>query len=561
MELSLEQPDRRRLGIAHQKRMVGVAHPTTYALPKLWPSLLLCGLAALWIDLTGIHAEQHADSLLPVLVSLYRWTPFYWGLDRIGMLAPLITLPIKHPLANLLAQDALYIFGSLAGLIMLARYVLRDATYPLVGMLCIAAFVGLTPSYYRFHLLIDTQYGLWLSLGLGGLLLLEANSQGRISLLRRIGAIVLLALAHWCYCTTSLFLGPLVLLRWLFFRGVPAHSRTRMLFAEVAASLASLAFAFAVGLLLMRLSPVSSTNFGTLPIRAWPETACQLLRTTWENLAPQRWPLVCSAATMLGLLLTWRARTWPALLTAWRAGAVLLGAAFLIALFMATRQWVPINSYRIRFLFIPALFTQAALVALAVAACAGRWPRVVARLHVLIGAAFILVAIGGSLGGPSVAKVRSSLTRRELASDLEGHPTVIRSDDVLATRSTHIAGNYWRVWPAVFAANLKLYEQGEQRVIWGLTLRSEPTSAFWKAVPRSETRIAVFAQGDDEANKFLASFGYLPLVACEQRASITVLEPAEYAAQMPRQNNAKFLAAAGSGHYGRIRSEDPSHAL
>ncbi|MGH7137124.1 MAG: hypothetical protein ACREHD_15390, partial [Pirellulales bacterium] len=185
--------------------------------------------------------------------------------------------------------------------------------------------------------------------------------------------------------------------------------------------------------------------------------------------------------------------------------------------------------------FIPALFTQAALVALAVAACAGRWPRVVGRLGLPSGGAFILLAIGSSLGGPSLARVRSSLAQRELPTDVEGRPTVIRTDDLLATRCTHIAGNYWRVWPAVFSANLKLYEQGERRVIWGLTLRSNPTSAFWKAVPRSNTRIAVFAHGDDEANEYLASFGFLPLVPSERRSSIVVLRPAELAAEATAQ--------------------------
>ena len=541
MELSLQQPDRTtHLPVADFVRSQVVcmghgqnSHEFCYIgqLPKLWPSLALCALAALWIDLTGIHAEQHADSLVPVLVSLYRWTPFYWGLDRIGMLAPLVALPIKHPLANLLVQDSLYIFGSLAGLVMLARYVLRDATYPLVGMLCIAAFIGLTPSYYRFHFLIDTQYGLWLSLGLGGLLLLEANSQGRISLPRRLGAIVLLTLAHWCYCTASLFLGPLVVLRWLLFRRVPAHLPGRMLFGEVAASLTSLAFAFAVGLLLMRLAPASSTNFGTLPLRAWPETLYQLLNTTWENLAPQWWPVICCSAGVFGLLLAWRSRAWRALLAARRAAAVLLGAALLIALFMATRQWVPENGYRIRFLFIPALFIQAALLALAAAACASRWPHVVRRLNLPLGAALMSLAIGCALGRPSLAQVRGGLAQRELPTDAEGRPAVIRTEELLAARCTHIAGNYWQVWPAVFRANLALFERGEQRVIWGLTLRSDATTAFWKAVPRSETRIAVFARGDEEANTYLADFGFLPLVPCEWRASIVVLEPAEHAAR------------------------------
>ncbi len=46
--------------------------------PPLWPFLLLCGVTAIVIDLGSIHRHHHGDSLVPVLVSLYRWTPFYW---------------------------------------------------------------------------------------------------------------------------------------------------------------------------------------------------------------------------------------------------------------------------------------------------------------------------------------------------------------------------------------------------------------------------------------------------------------------------------------------------
>lgn len=511
--------------------------PATFAPPTLWPWLIICGLAAVWIDLTGIHAYHHSDSLMPALVSLYHWTPFYWDLDRIGMLGPLVAKPIQNPLANLLVQDALYIFGSLTGLMLLARYVLRDATYPLAGALSIAAFVGLAPGYYRFHLLIDTQYGLWLSLGLGGLLLLEADSSGGIGHWRRIAALVLLVLAHWCYCTTSLFLGPLVVLRWLAFRGVRSYSRTRMLLGEMVASLTSLSFAFAAGVALMRLSPAKSTNFGSLPASEWPRTSWELLRTTWHALAPQWWPIACSAAVLLSLLLVCKSRRWSAMTTAWRAAVVLIGSAAAIGLFMATRQWVVTNLHHFRFLLVPALFTQTACMAVVAAACAGRWPHLVRRFGLPLGLVSIMLAIGIGLGAPSFTRLRGCLAEQALAADpnpsAAEEPTQIRTDEVLSARCTHIAGNYWRVWPAVFRANLALYEQGKRRVIWGLTLRSAPTSEFWKAVPRSETRIAVFAPGDEDANQYLESFGFLPLAPSERQSTIVVLAPAELAAKRP----------------------------
>src|SRR5262249_9056513 len=43
---------------------------------------------------------------------------------------------------------------------------------------------------------------------------------------------------------------------------------------------------------------------------------------------------------------------------------------------------------------------------------------------------------------------------------------------VLAGGATHVIGNFWRVWPAVFHANLLLYEHGDGKKIWGISYRS-----------------------------------------------------------------------------------------
>ena len=184
--------------------------------PPLWPWLLVCAVAALWIDLGTIHRHHSADSLVEILVSLFHWTPYYWDQDRIGMAVPLIALPFRDPLLNLLVQEFLHLFAGLAALFLLARYLLRDATYPLVGAVSAAAFLGLAPAAYCFEYFLH--YGVWLALGLASLVV-AAPADGRRLTVRRGGlALALMALAHWCYVTAGLVLGPLVVFRYLFGR-------------------------------------------------------------------------------------------------------------------------------------------------------------------------------------------------------------------------------------------------------------------------------------------------------------------------------------------------------
>src|SRR5260370_42498605 len=103
--------------------------------PGIGICLLACALAALWADLGTIHRLQHGDSLLPVLVSLQRWTPFFWEQDRYGMLIPLLARPLANPLTNLLFQGFLNVTCGLAAFFLLARYLVPGPTYPMVGAL------------------------------------------------------------------------------------------------------------------------------------------------------------------------------------------------------------------------------------------------------------------------------------------------------------------------------------------------------------------------------------------------------------------------------------------
>ncbi|MCM2335078.1 MAG: hypothetical protein NDI82_14180, partial [Anaeromyxobacteraceae bacterium] len=65
-----------------------------------------------------------------MLVSLQRWTPFYWDQERYGMLVPLLALPVRDPLWNLLLQRGLLVLGGLAAVVLLARHALPDRDWP-----------------------------------------------------------------------------------------------------------------------------------------------------------------------------------------------------------------------------------------------------------------------------------------------------------------------------------------------------------------------------------------------------------------------------------------------
>ena len=84
--------------------------------------LIVVSALAAWIGLGSLHDLQHADSLLTVLISTQRWTPFFWGQDRFGMLVPLLAMPLRHPLANLLAQGWLMSTAALLAPFVMARF-------------------------------------------------------------------------------------------------------------------------------------------------------------------------------------------------------------------------------------------------------------------------------------------------------------------------------------------------------------------------------------------------------------------------------------------------------
>ena len=509
--------------------------------PSIRPYLGLSAVVALWVDLGPIHRHHQGDSLLNVLVSLQAWTPFLWEQDRYGMLIPLLVRPIHDPFANMLIQEFLSIGAGLSAFFLLARYVLRDGSYPLAAGLGASAFLALAPLAYAFEVGIDTGFGLGMALGLGALILAGPTTTGAIpGVGRLIIALGLMVLAHWVNLGTIVFLGPLALFRavvlgerWSLetsrwpshegrWRDYPIDRPIRLLFrglssSELARSLILLGLGYRAGTAIMTLSPYRQTSMSRLPPARWPHAWSELSANTWESLSPHQWPtalLLAAGVGLVGSLAFAGAR--PHLGRSLRASAVLIASAVVVMGFTGIWSWVEWNAYSFRY-FIPAvILIQAAPASLAVAgACGMLDPIDLRRARFAIGPLMLASAAWGH-GFPSPSRVRADLDRTC------GGLTA----DILEARCTHVAGDYWSAWPAVFHANLVRSERGDPGMVWGLTFRAHPSSRRWRAMPRDRLRIAV-PEGDPMAERWIASYGLSPTIEAGRRPTIVVRRPAE----------------------------------
>jgi hypothetical protein len=497
--------------------------------------LVVCAGVATWIDFGTLHRYHNGDALIPSLVSLYRWTPFYWGQDRLGMLLPLLAMPFRNPLTNLMVQMGLSTFAALVSMCLLARYTLPRGLWQLAALLSTAGFLAFAPAWMRFETLaVHQPYGLSLALALSGLSLLE-SPHGLPSRWRITTALALLLLAYWVNLSMMVLCPALVLLRWRLQAagaarpvapaGWPQPSLGRYLGkpyvelvqSDVGRALVLLAIATVTGLALKRFAASGGTRMRFIPPQEWPMAWVRFAESTWHMFTSREWlvfqlttPL--AAAALLIVLPRLREAARPAL----RAGLALALVALLYVGVIAGTEHARRNAYSYRYLIPSLLLLQSASAAVAVSPLAAVLQRQarVARWLTPAGMIGLWAAAIVGFGLPSLTGVRQDVDR-QLGQ---------RTAELLAANCTHIAGSYWDVWPAMFHANLILYERGETRVLWGLSDRSLATKALWSHIPLDKVRVGVPLH-DKEADGFLKTYQFPAMVEVERYQTIVVLQP------------------------------------
>jgi hypothetical protein len=452
-----------------------------------------------------------------VLVSLQRWTPFFWDQERYGMLVPLLALPVRDPLWNLLAQRLLLALAGLGAVVLLARHVLAGRDWPLAGALAAAGLLAFAPDRWLFEYLFDQPYGLSLALALAGLAGAEPEAGGRPGVAQREAAqrmargALLVVAAHWVSAATGVLLAALAVARAaadLLERADPAAVRGRL-----ARELGLLAVGLTAGQVFLRLAPpvaVSPWPLDLAPLRAGelPAAWATLLANGWRF--GGSWLLALAGAAALGLALLALPALRHELPAALLRSVALAGAALAWALFAASLRWVQLNGFHWRYLLPSAILLQVAAAALLAEPLARL--RRTARPAGLAALALVPAAALAASGPPSLARVRGELdaSAGRLTSDL------------LEARCDVLAGSYWTVWPAVWHAALVLSKRGEARRVYGLAHRATPTLAAWR--DRPGVRVCRAAGEAPFADRWLRDFGLPPMRAAARVGAIEVLE-------------------------------------
>jgi hypothetical protein len=483
-------------------------------------------VAALCIDFGAFHRLHNSDSIVPVLMSLWRWTPYYWEQDRFGMLVPLLAIPFRNPLSNLLAQSAINAFCGLATFFLCARYVVRKAWF-VTGALAASLFLLFNSEAARFlYLGLAQPYGVGMFLGFSGLLLLESSKFSRPI---RIGlSFICLLAASWVDGAVIFVLLPVIFFRWAFDRnarqsrgGVDGVSRDggrnafenlmarakRCVDRELGIAALVVCAGFAVSYIysgmVARSVAYAEWPYSPVPPWRWPAVWFQFGKYFWLDYLRQRWGIAVAALLVVGEIVRLARRGKIRGMNA--AAENLVASSVVSFLLIGSLSHIQYTEFDPRFGLQSMMLLQVGAVAWtllpidALFSVSGKRALMAASMILFLGAPLYLY------GWPSLARVRADLN------DTLGQHT----PDIIQSGATHIVGDYWNVWTATFHANMALYEMGSDRRVWGVTVRSGPTEIFWSQIPTDRMRLAAL-QDDPAVNYVLKMYSFPPVTEEQQ---------------------------------------------
>ena len=216
---------------------------------------------------------------------------------------------------------------------------------------------------------------------------------------------------------------------------------------------------------------VSTAVSVTLSLRA-SSNALRLMWNSLDGTFDRRWFRTIELAAVVGVATLAFPAGRRAVHVSLPIAAVLLAVAAVQFAFMSSINHV-LESRSPRYLMMAVFFWQAACVGFCVVQLAAVLPRVCRASTVAATLAVaMIVAAGIAHGRPGSDVVRAEIDRSL------GRFT----DDILAARCTHVTGDYWRAWTAMFHVNLRLAEAGSPRRVWAICHRSRATAKYWQTI-------------------------------------------------------------------------------
>lgn len=443
------------------------------------------GLVATWLAGSERFHVYDSDSLVPKLTSTMEWSFYYWHTARNGQLLSLLAMPFTHPLTNLVAQQWLGTFAGVMAIYLLVAFVMRGRPWFASGTAAVASFlVGATSYGHNLYLEGSHTFGTSMALVLGGLLVARDARPRRADAVRIASAAALVATGIWVNLMVVLLAGAVVAVDGLLnedepsFRidvpSVPPLARRWM--AHVAIGLGLLVGCLATVMVVTRLfAPSGMADRMTLSPVAWttyPNMVATLASNTIEKVVAPGGAILVAAAVIGAAWLDGR-NAWP------RSVTILAAAGFGFFMVAAGMKWVAMNKCEPRYV-LPAIIAGYACVGVLLAATVGEALHDVAdesrplEITRWTFTAAVPVALLLGYGLPDTGAARRAIA--PIGSPL--------AEQVVESGVEFVAGDYWSLWPAVFKANLILYDLGETRRVWGLGFRASNTRHRWEATVR-----------------------------------------------------------------------------
>lgn len=448
----------------------------------LVPWLAVYAIAAAVLATSKFFALHTADSIIYTLASLQHWSLFFWEQDRVGLLIPLLTSPVRNPFINLVIQTWLTCFLGLALPAVLVRLLLPKALGATAAMLANVWFILAAPEALLENHCLFTMYPLGLVLALSALIVLEPFEADFLPLWRWVLATVLMMLAMWSYIAVIVLVVPLAFVQRLQVQNWQLKALWRrdrcFNWHQVLANFAGVIVAtvgFAVGYALMRWGHdlpdyYAPTSNEAMPIAEWPRGLIAFRNSIHREPGGAFWLNTTFIATATAAIITRKSNDRAVLRTA----GLLLFVAIVEVLFCTSRKWIiDINHANTRYIIATLTAVPLAAAVMLLSPFSNWLARRSSWLLMLAGLLVLVASIVIRFGVPSLSRARSIIDER-----FGQH-----SADILSSGAPAISGQYWTMWTTYYHVLLLKYDRNDTSMIVPVGWRTMPFREAWNRLP------------------------------------------------------------------------------